>query len=157
MAGAVTIRPARAEEAGALSELAFRAKAHWGYSDDFMDACRDELTYPPELVAAGGFAVADFDGRIAGFYALSKVSPSTGEIDAVFVEPERIGAGVGRALLDHALAAGITAALERIIVQADPNAAAFYEHAGAMRIGERESGSIPGRMLPLYEFRLNGD
>jgi N-acetylglutamate synthase-like GNAT family acetyltransferase len=157
MAGGVTIRAAHDDEAGSLSELAFRAKAHWGYSDDFMAACRDELTYPPELVSAGGFAVAEIDSRVAGFYALSKVSPNSGELEAVFVDPERIGSGVGRALLDHALAAGREAGFERIIVQADPNAAAFYERAGALRIGERESGSIPGRMLPLYEFDLNGD
>jgi N-acetylglutamate synthase-like GNAT family acetyltransferase len=157
MAGGETIREARADEAGSLSELAFRAKAYWGYSDAFMAACRDELTYPPELIEAGGFAVAEVGGDLAGFYALSKVSPNTGELDAVFVDPERIGSGVGRALLDHALAAGGDAGLERIIVQADPNAAEFYERAGALRIGERESGSIAGRMLPLYEFHLTGD
>jgi GNAT superfamily N-acetyltransferase len=157
VADGVTIRDATADEANALSDLAFRAKAHWGYPDDFMDACRGELTYPSELVAAGGFAVAEVDGHRTGFYALSKVSPNTAELDALFVEPEHIGSGVGRALLDDALAAGRQAALERIIVQADPNAAGFYERAGAVQIGERESGSIPGRMLPLYEIRLNGD
>ena len=34
----------------------------------------------------------------------------------------------------------------------DPNAADFYESAGARLIGERPSDSIEGRMLPLYEI-----
>jgi GNAT superfamily N-acetyltransferase len=156
MSGEMTIRPADAAQAELLSDLAFRAKAHWGYDEAFMAACRDELTYPPELVGAGGFAVAETDGRIRGFYALAKASPSTMELDALFVDPDHIGTGIGSALLDHALASCADAGLDRLIVQADPNATGFYEHAGAVRIGARPSASIPGRMLPLYEFQITG-
>jgi N-acetylglutamate synthase-like GNAT family acetyltransferase len=149
------IRPARPEEADALSELAQRAKAHWGYDSAFMDACRDELTYTAEEVGAGGFFVADDDGELRGFYALAKVSPTAMELDAVFVEPDHIGRGHGRALLDHALAeAGRRDDIERLVIQADPHAAEFYEAAGAVKIGERESASIAGRMLPLYEIPI---
>ena len=44
--------------------------------------------------------------------------------------------------------------LKKIIIQADPNAARFYESVGAEVCGERESASIPGRMLPLYQLHL---
>jgi N-acetylglutamate synthase-like GNAT family acetyltransferase len=149
------IRPARAEEADALSALAQRAKAHWGYDQAFLDACREELTYPGELVGAGGFFVVEDAGEVRGFYALAKVSPTAMELDAVFVEPDHIGQGYGRALLDHAIAeAGRHDDIERLVIQADPHAADFYEAAGAVRIGERESGSIPGRLLPLYEIPI---
>lgn len=149
------IRAADPCEAAQLSDLAFRAKAHWGYSDEFMQACADELTYPPEQIAAGGFEVLEDEGEIRGFYALSKVSPSTLELDALFVAPEHIGRGYGRALMTHALAAAREwAHVERLVIQADPNAAPFYERAGARRIGERPSDSIPGRMLPLYEIDI---
>jgi predicted N-acetyltransferase YhbS len=150
------IRPARADESEALGELAYRAKAHWGYDRAFMDACRAELTYAPEVVAAGGFEVAEAGGTVLGFYALVKVSPTATELDALFVDPRHLREGAGSALLDHALEASTRAGMERMVVQADPNAAAFYERAGAVRIGERASESIPGRMLPLYEFRLGG-
>ena len=43
----------------------------------------------------------------------------------------------------------------RLTILADPNAAAFYERAGAVRIGEAPSDSVPGRLLPLYEVRLD--
>ena len=41
-----------------------------------------------------------------------------------------------------------------IVIQGDPHADKFYMAAGAERIGEQESGSISGRMLPLYLIRL---
>jgi N-acetylglutamate synthase-like GNAT family acetyltransferase len=148
------IRPARADEAGALSELAFRAKSHWGYSAEFMHACRAELTYAEEVVAAGGFQVAEDAGQMLGFYALTKVSPTAMELDALFVDPRHLRRRVGSALLDHAREACARAGMERLVIQADPNATQFYNRAGAQQIGERPSGSIPGRMLPLYELHI---
>ncbi|MDZ7669738.1 MAG: GNAT family N-acetyltransferase [Gammaproteobacteria bacterium] len=149
------IRAAETSEAERLSDLAQRSKAHWGYSDAFMEACRDELTYTPEQLAAGGFRVLEDDGEVRGFYALTKVSPDALELEAMFVEPEHIGRGYGRALMDHALAEFEATELSRLIIQADPNAAPFYEHAGALLIGERASASIEGRSLPLYEINLD--
>jgi len=35
----IVIRNARQDEATELSGLAMRAKAYWGYSHEFMDAC----------------------------------------------------------------------------------------------------------------------
>jgi hypothetical protein len=32
----LSIRPARPDEAEALTALFYRSKAHWGYDDDFM-------------------------------------------------------------------------------------------------------------------------
>ena len=147
------IRRAEALEAPRLSELALRSKAHWGYSDDFMRACTDELTYTPEEVASGRFHVLEDDGELCGFYALVKISPTALELEAMFVEPEQIGRGYGRALMEHALAeARGTEHIERLVIQADPNASRFYEGAGGRLIGERPSDSIRGRMLPLYEI-----
>jgi len=149
------IRPAEAAEATLLSELAFRSKAHWGYSDAFMQACSDELTYTAEQLASGGFHVLEDEGEVRGFYGLTKISPTALELESMFVEPAHIGRGYGRALMQHALAeAHETEHIERLVIQADPNAAAFYQSAGARLIGERASDSIAGRMLPLYEIDI---
>ena len=40
------------------------------------------------------------------------------------------------------------------MIQGDPNASKFYEAAGARLVGTRESGSVPGRDLPLYEIDI---
>lgn len=151
----MAIRSARADEAQALSDLAFRAKAHWGYSAEFMRACRAELTYPPELVGAGDFQVMCEDAEVLGFYALVKVSPTAMELDALFVDPAHLGRGLGTELLTHARAACTAAGMERLVIQADPNATDFYRRAGAEQIGERPSDSIPGRRLPLLELRID--
>ena len=67
----VTVREARAEEAEALTELAMRAKASWGYDAAFMAACRDELTLTPQQMADWRIWVAELGGQVAGMIALS--------------------------------------------------------------------------------------
>jgi hypothetical protein len=37
------------------------------------------------------------------------------------------------------------------------HAACFYEQVGAVRIGDRKSASVAGRMLPLYRLELPGE
>ncbi|MEU4236164.1 hypothetical protein [Actinoplanes sp. NPDC026619] len=54
----MTIRPARPGEAAALSELARRSKAHWGYDEGFLDACRADLTLSPDDIRARRTTVA---------------------------------------------------------------------------------------------------
>lgn len=140
-----------------LSELAMRSKAHWGYSPAFMAACREELTYSAAQVEGADytFAVAERSGEAVGFYALGKVSAAEVELEALFVEPAHIGTGVGRALLRHAVAKAVRRGADTLVIQGDPNAAAFYEAAGCARVGSRESASVPGRRLPLYSLRLD--
>ncbi len=43
----IIIRPVDASEAAIISELAMRSKAHWGYSPEFVEACRAELSHTP--------------------------------------------------------------------------------------------------------------
>lgn len=148
------IRPADASEAEGLSALAMRSKARWGYSVEFMDACREELTYSADYIRKNPVFVAESGAKIVGFYALERVSGSEAELTAMFVEPEHIGCGVGRALITHAKATARSQGIEAIIIQGDPNAVAFYQAAGGVSCGERESGSLPGRMLPLFRIRL---
>lgn len=151
----VSLRPARGDETDALTELALRSKAYWGYDAEFIEACRTELTVDPEHVASGRVVVAVVDGELGGFSTLVG-EPPVAEVEALFVEPEHIGAGVGIgttlfvALCDAARVAGYT----RLLIEAEPYAAGFYEHLGAVKIGDRPSGSIPGRTLPLLELDL---
>jgi len=152
----VRIRPARLSECAALTELAVRSKASWGYSSEFMASCRDELTVTPKDIGNDVLTVfvAEEGGQRVGFCALEKLSPEEFELDALFVEPKRMGSGIGKALMEHAISFTRQAGGLSILIQGDPNAAGFYERAGARPIGERESGSIPGRFLPEYWLLL---
>ena len=150
----VTIRRAEPHEAPAITLLALRSKAHWGYSAEFMATCRDELTYSADDLRGGAFFVAERENILIGFYALARHSTSEVELEALFVEPAYIGQGYGRALIEHAKATAKAWGAEIMIVQGDPHAKRFYLAAGGELTGETESGSIPGRYLPTFAIRL---
>ena len=149
-----TIRPAHHAEASRLSALALHAKAHWGYSPAFMQACRAELTVSSEQIAQGIFVVAEIAQDVVGFYALLAAAPDEWELDALFVEPAWIRTGIGRRLLDHARIGAATAGATSLVIQADPNAAPFYVAAGAIPNGMRPSASIANRLLPVFRLAL---
>lgn len=155
-------------DAAELSALALRSKAIWGYSAEFMARCREELTLTPDqLEEDWGYTYEDAEARgaerLVGFVLLSRCSAEQEikfqgesysgeafEVEALFVEPERLGEGIGRCLFTEALRACKAAADHgRLWIQSDPNAEGFYLSCGAVRVGERESSSIPGRYLPL--------
>lgn len=154
-----TIRAAEAREAGALTELAMRSKAHWGYSKSFMEACREELTVTPQAVTSADFhyRLAERDATMMGFYALEKLGEHEFELEALFVDPKFIGNGIGRALMDDAKKLAGELGGHTIIIQGDPNAEKFYRAAGGKPSGMRASGSIPGRSLPLFTIHLDKD
>lgn len=148
------IRDAVSQEADLLTDLALRSKAHWGYSKQFLESCRDELTVHPALVEHDDYryVVAEEKESIVGYYALKADTPDIFELEAIFVDPRHIRTGVGKKLLEHAIRRLSRLGAKRLVIQGDPNAAGFYEAAGARRVGERESASIPGRFLPLFEI-----
>lgn len=150
------IRPAHSNEAAQLSSLAQQSKAYWGYDDAFMANCADELTWTEEHINDPGmqFSVAQLGEERVGFSAIAQVSAGMFELEALFVDPEHIGTGVGRALMRHVREQVRAAGGHTLQIQGDPNAERFYLAAGAVLCGERESGSIPGRMLPLFELSV---
>ena len=150
------LRPARGEEAPALSELALRSKAHWGYSREFIDACRAELSYCESDIVSPymQFVVLEVAGASVGFYALRRLAETDIELDALFVTPACIGMGFGRRLIEDARRTAVRLGAIRLSIQADPNAERFYLAAGARRTGAIESASIPGRLLPTFVIDL---
>jgi predicted N-acetyltransferase YhbS len=78
------------------------------------------------------------------------------ELAFLFVEPEVIGRGCGAILVGHARETARSLGFEALVIQGDPHAAGFYEAMGAVRVGTTESGSVPGRRLPVYRIALAG-
>jgi GNAT superfamily N-acetyltransferase len=156
MAAKATIRRAQPADAAVLTALALRSKAHWGYPEDFMRACEAELRVTAENIDDPGLAyfVALQGDDVAGFAALEFIGGPIAELEALFVEPALIGRGFGRELIQFAIRVAESRGITRLLIQGDPHAEDFYLAAGARPTGERESGSIPGRMLPLYELPL---
>ena len=150
------LRPARRDEARLLSDLALNSKAHWNYSAEFLAQVRDELSYCSEQIDSPQmrFVVAEIEEAAVGFYALKLLPGAEVELDSLFVEPGSIGKGFGRTLIEHAKLVAVQLGATRMIIQGDPNAERFYVAAGGVLTGTRESGSIPGRMLPTFAIDL---
>ncbi len=151
----MAIRLARPNEVDILSSLCVRSKAHWGYDEAFMTLSRAALTVSAAQIDAGDVWVAEVDGAAAGIVALTATDdPCTVDLDKIFVEPTRIGFGVGRALMQFAIEEARRRAFKTLRILADPNAAFFYESIGARYLRQASSDAIPGRTLPLYEIVL---
>jgi N-acetylglutamate synthase-like GNAT family acetyltransferase len=151
----IRIRKARVGEAEMLTELAMRSKAHWGYDAQFMADARSDLTVRPEkFLPEFHVYILEVDGFPAAFCGLARVDKQSVEMDSLFVEPERIGTGIGKLLWKFAVNAASKAGFSEMVLTADPYAEPFYLKMGAVRAGEKESSARPGRMLPLMKFTI---
>jgi GNAT superfamily N-acetyltransferase len=91
---------------------------------------------------------------VVGFYGLREQG---GEIELLylFVEPEVVNRGYGKRLWAHAVAFAAKLGFQKIKIESDPYAEAFYQAMGARRIGDVLSSLQAGRTLPLMEFLLD--
>ncbi len=153
----LAIRKVKPSEAQLISNLAIRSKAHWGYDNEFMLACVDELSHSTEQIADDGFRyyLAQKNQEILGFYKLAKLDQDAALLEALFIEPCAIGSGVGRSLLEHAKVIAKKCGAVSLEAQSDPYAEPFYLAMGATVISRTESGSIAGRFLPMMRITLD--
>ena len=143
------IRPPEVEELPALSALCFRSKAVWGYDHAFMEACRKELAVEAGDLQSTLIAVAEEDGQLLGL-AQIRVRGREADLLKLFVEPTGLRGGIGRALFAWAADSAAQQGADRLIIEADPDAAPFYRRMGAEDAGLAPSGSIAGRTLPRF-------
>ena len=149
----LTLRAARPADARRLSEIARAAKAHWDYPAAWLAAWRDDLRITPEDICRDRVVIAVLNGSIVGFCAL-KADDARTQVEHLWVDPPAMGAGVGRRLLEDALACCRDRGVSRLRVVSDPHAAGFYRRHGAFGIGEVASTPAP-RRLPVLEFNLD--
>ncbi|MCL4068785.1 acetyltransferase [Pseudomonas sp. GX19020] len=88
---------------------------------------------------------ADATGMPQGFMFLH-----AGHLEALFVDPDQHGNGVGRALISRAVAAH--SELTTDVNEQNTEALGFYEHIGFVRTG-RSSHDGQGRPYPLIHLR----
>ncbi|HMC78026.1 MAG TPA: GNAT family N-acetyltransferase [Vicinamibacterales bacterium] len=154
--GPMLIRAATADDADALTDLAHRAKAHWGYPASWMREWDPQLTIIPGYLEAHDVWVAERDGAIVGMCALEDRG-SRWSLEHVWVEPSAHRGGIGRALVMQALGEARRRHSGVVELLADPYATGFYERLGARRAGDVPA-PMPGarrRTLPMFEFDLD--
>jgi len=118
-----------------------------------MNACRGELSFQPRDLELTPIAVAEHDGKPIGV-AQVKVVADEADLLKLFVEPTALRSGAGKALLVWATNVAKKLGATRLMIDSDPDAAAFYRRMGAYDIGQAPSGSVPGRMLPKLAMKL---
>ena len=150
----IRLRNALQDELSGLSGLCLRSKAHWGYDEAFLAACRAELTIHLDELQTTSLQVAERDATVVGL-AQIKVTGADADLLKLFIEPALLGSGIGRLLFEWATVKARDLGATRMIIEADPGAAPFYERMGAHYAGFAPSGSIPGRMLPRMRMELD--
>jgi predicted N-acetyltransferase YhbS len=126
----MTIRSARPPERDALEALQRRASLDGPMYRAQLAAHPDAIELPEEQIAAGLVRVAQQDGVVVGFSVLLEQSGEACELDGLFVEPDRMRAGIGRLLVEDAMRIARERGATRIDVVANPQAVAFYEAVG---------------------------
>jgi N-acetylglutamate synthase-like GNAT family acetyltransferase len=151
----MNIRQASSEEATELTRIAHEAKRKWGYPEHWLQRWEAELTITPDFILNNYVYVADDGKRLSGFYALS-VKEDKAELEHMWVAPDCIGTGVGKALFVAAMQKASELQLKAVEISSDPNAEGFYQKMGAHRVGETHA-DLDGesRVLPRLSIEPN--
>lgn len=149
-----SIERVRPEQAKELSEIAFAAKAYWGYPRSWMVLWKPQLTFSREFFEQYESWTAVEDARPIGFYTLEERNGNAW-LENLFVSPAYMGKGVGKGLFLHAVELSRQRGYTTLQLEADPNAVGFYEKMGMYKIRERQY-EVEGqpRILPTMEMKV---
>src|SRR5262245_20569694 len=107
------------------------------------------LEYDGAHVRAGHSRVAVADGNIVGFVTvLFDEGADFGELEDLFVDPDRMRRGIGTALIADAVDTARTHGAARLEVTGNDHARAFYESVGFVAVGTEATplGPLASRM-----------
>jgi GNAT superfamily N-acetyltransferase len=149
-----SIRKAAPCDAATLTEIAIRAKKHWGYSEEQMAHWASEfLTVTPEYIAANHVWLASVDSQTVAFAAIKRDGEEM-VLDHLWVEPEFMGRGIGRSLFLHAARFMRDLNCREFVFTSDPHADGFYYKMGAVKIGDYTSG-YQQRVLTKFRYTIS--
>jgi GNAT superfamily N-acetyltransferase len=144
----VRIRDAKADEASVLEALQRRSSDVWEEFREQLAAHPDVIELPQSFIDNGWVRVATDDADTPiGFSVVIPDDGVTDELDGLFVEPEHMHHGVGRALVEDAVSRAAARAANALEVTAGP-AQGFYE-----RTGFRVIGDVQTRFAPAVRMR----
>ena len=130
------IRVAVAADADVLKDLHRQSSLVYEDTRAILIAHPEIFGVSDAAIRAGHVRVLVSDGRIVAFSTVIPRPDGTGEMEDLFVEPKSMRQGLGRELIDDAIAIARTRGLQRIEVTANPNAMAFYAKVGFVLDGE---------------------
>jgi GNAT superfamily N-acetyltransferase len=133
------IRNAMTTEAPVLEALQRRSSDVWAEYREQLLANPDAIELPQIFIDQGWVrVVVDAEETPVGFSVVVPTNGPVHELDGLFVDPDRMSAGVGRALVEDAAVRASDRGAEALEVTAGP-AQAFYERVGFELIGPAQT------------------
>jgi ribosomal protein S18 acetylase RimI-like enzyme len=149
----MTIEKANITDHEILTEITKKSKAYWGYSAEQILQWDKNLTITQEYIKDNYvFKLLNKDLTI-GYYSYFIEEKQNVILDNLFIRPEYIGKGFGKYLMDDFLNRIRESKFEKITLDSEPNAEAFYSKVGFVKVGEFET-SIKNRFMPIMEMKL---
>lgn len=148
------IKKANSNSHKILTEITKKSKAFWGYSNEQIEIWSEFLTVSKEYIETNPVYNLVVEDQIIGYYSFFHESENTIKLDNLFVLPEFIGKGFGKILMNDFLNRLKDIDVQKVILNSEPNAEAFYKKFGFVKIGQIET-SIKDRFLPIMELQLN--
>ena len=166
------IREAEPKDAEAIAEVHVRSwqAAYRGQlTDEYLDGLsvgerleqhRRSLEEPR---AEWRTWVAEDEGRVTGFAVTgpsedADAEPSTGEVYAIYLEPDRVGTGLGRELFEHAISDLRDRGFSVVtlwVLETNERARRFYEAAGWRTDGTETNERVDCEMRPTVRYRVD--
>jgi ribosomal protein S18 acetylase RimI-like enzyme len=167
----VRIREAEPKDAEAIAGVHVRSwqAAYRGQlTDDYLDglSVQERVEQHRGALASPGDRrtwVVDEGGRVVGFAVTgpsqdADADERTGELYAIYLEPDRFGSGIGKTLSDHAVAdlreRGFRTATLWVLDTND-GARRFYEREGWATDGLATSERVDCEMRPTLRYRID--
>ena len=147
------IRKAQAIDARQLTQIAFAAKQHWGYPEEYYQIWENELTITPIYIRKNDVYLASEGDNIRGFYSVIVWQGET-YLDHIFIDPGFLKRGIGSQLIRHLIQSQRKKGIAQLKVLVDPNAVGFYHRMGAEFV-EYVPSNIAGRVIPLYILHID--
>ena len=148
------IEKATQEDHHILTEITKKSKAFWGYSAEQMTIWNDALTISEEYIETHFVYKLIQKNQVIGYYSYYFENEKNIKLDNLFLLPEFIGKGIGNQLMtDFLHQIKEIPTIEKVLLDADPNAGKFYKKFGFTTIGQLETGT-KNRFLPIMERNL---
>lgn len=144
---------ANTTDALALTSLTLKSKSHWGYSVDQIENWKEELTINVDYICRNEVYKLIMEDELIGFYTFIIKTKTKIELDFLFVDPNYIGQGFGKLLMNDFMERLKVLKFKEVILISDPNAEAFYKSVG-LKVIKRLKSSIEGRFLPVMEREI---
>jgi GNAT superfamily N-acetyltransferase len=149
----MTIKEAIPNDHEILTEITKKSKAYWGYSNEQIEIWSEFLTVSKEYIETNPVYNLVIGDKIIGYYSFFHESENTIKLDNLFLLPEFIGKGLGKILMNDFLSRLKNIDVQKVILNSEPNAEAFYTKFGFVKVGQIET-SIKERFLPIMELNF---